>query len=784
MSQNVDDFFEEEEGNASQGNPINIKKILFRVLRFWYIILFCILMGTAIGVYKYKTTEPIYKISSLMLINEDDGSVSLGTNKSGLPGINIGTYSNINNLIVFLTSKSHIKEVLKKLDFTVGYYQKSMFQENEIYKRSPFVVMPDSSLTRIKAAKFDISFTSKSEFTISETGGEDKETHHFFDRITKNGLTFTIVPRENSKAHYIGNDYSFTLNPEDELIKSYRSRVRIALYRSNSSVYEISIAENNKSKGADFINVLSESAVQYNLDRKNYIANNTINFIDKQLSGVSDSLSAAEKILEDFRSTNEVMDVSMQGQMIISQSQELEKEKAALMAQLDYYNYLDNYIENNHNVSELMAPSSMGVQDPILKQLISELSVKHAEKASLQFNSREDNPNITRINRQIETIKSSILENTKSIVSTINIRIDDLNKRLMGLSREIKKLPKTEQLLLGIERKFKFNDEMYKYLLQRRSEAQLAKASNLPDNEIIEYASTKVKLSPDKNKVFMSVVIFGLFLPAVIIFILLAMNNRILDKEELENVTKSDIIGTIPVGKATDGTIPFISTPQSIFSESLRGIRTNLEFYSKKENCRVILVTSSIAGEGKTFFSVNLAACYAQLSKKTLMIGLDLRRPMLSNVISNISKKENKNEEGLSSILSGKSQNPLSSFITTTELPNLEYISAGKIPPNPAELIAGSKTAEIIEELKQQYDVIIIDTPPVGLVSDAQLLAKFADNCLMVSRQNYTPRNVLNQLIAEGKLKSFKHLSFVFNGVPTKKSGYTYKYGGKYYAKI
>ncbi len=781
MSENVNDFFEEEDN--SQGNPINIKKILFRVLKFWYIILICIILGTAFGVYKYKTTVPIYQVSSLMLINEGQESVSLGTSQSGLPGIKIGTYSNINNLIVFLTSKSHITSVLKKLDFTVSYFKKDMFLENEIYKKSPFIVMPDSSLTKIKNVKFDVSFISKDKFVISKDGKkEDAETYKFFDKIEKDGMTFTIVPRDNS-SNYVDKNYSFKLNTLDNLVAYYRSNVRIALYRKESSVYAISIAENNVSKARDFINVLSESTVQYNLDRKNYIANNTINFIDKQLSGVSDSLSAAEKTLEEFRSRNEIMNVSSKGQMIISQSQELEKEKAALMSQLDYYSYLDNYIENNHNVSELMAPSSMGVEDPILRQLISELSVKHAEKASLQFNSREDNPNITRINRQIENIKSSILESTKSIVSTINIRIDDLNKRLMGLSREIKKLPKTEQMLLGIERKFKFNDEMYKYLLQRRSEAQLAKASNLPDHEIIEYASKKAKLSPDESKVFMSVVIFGLFLPAVIIFILLALNNKILDKEDLENIVHDDIIGSVPDGKGLKGEVPFLSNPKSIFSESLRSIRTNLEFYNKKEKSRTVLVTSSIAGEGKTFFSVNIAIGYAQLHKKTVIIGFDLRRPTLFNVISKISKETVKAEEGLSSYLAGNLSKPksIADLVYSTDVENVFYIPSGKIPPNPAELIANERTEKVFRDLKEMFDVIIIDTPPVGLVTDAQLLVKYADNCMLVSRQNYTPKVVLSQLIKEGKLKVFNHLSYVLNGVPIKKAGYTYKYGSKYY---
>lgn len=778
MNQDFDDYT----SDANSESTLNVGKLLKRALRFWYIVLICLLLGSAYGIYSYKTTMPIYKVSSLMLINNGEGNMNslLGTSENGLPGISLGAYSNINNLIVFLTSSSHVEKVIRKLDFSVTYFQKGMFLEQEIYDKTPFIVVQDTTENGFIGGSFDIMFTSKDKFLINRTGKKTIYEGKLFEKMAIRSNKFTVLPNEKVKnIEYTNNPYRFEFNPVKTLVNRYMRKIAISLYRKKSSVYEISTTENNTNKAKDFINEVSNSAIQYNLDKKNHIANNTISFIDKQLSGVSDSLSSAEKILEEFRSSNEVMDVSMQGQMIIKQSQDLEIQKAALMAQLDYYKYLSNYIENNSNVSDLMAPSSSGVNDPVLQQLISELSVKHAEKSSLQFNSREDNPTISRINRQIATIKSSILESTKSIISTTNLTIKDLNKRLMSLSRQIKQLPKTEQVLLGIERKFNFNDEMYKYLLQRRSEAQLAKASNMADNEIIESATTKSRISPNKNKVIVFVIVIGLFLPLVLIFLILLANKKILDKEDVQGILGNPFIGTMPYTKCKSDEIPFLLSPKSIFSESVRSIRTSLQFFKGKSKAKTILLTSSISGEGKTFCAVNIASSYALMGNKTVLIGFDLRKPRLDTYFIKDKKKSAK--YGLSSFLSGDDQFMDSNFIIPSDVELLDYIPSGKIPPNPSELIASERTGLLFRELNELYDVIIIDTPPIGLVTDAMLLEGFADTKILVVRQGYTPKLVLNSLVKENKLDNFNKLSVLLNGVPIKKTGYSYQYGGSYY---
>ncbi len=775
--ENQNYYFEEN----NQESNFDFSKVFYRTIRYWYIILICLFLSIGLGYYMYKTTLPQYKITSLLMISDpqNDQEASVGS-EDAMPGVSLGKYSNIQNQIIFLTSSDHVEKVIKQLDFTISYYEKDMFLYQEIYKNTPFIVIPDTAKEYVQYDHYQINFSDDKTFTLTNEK-HPKETHsfHFFEKIKLYGQSFSIRPNEKTinKRNYINKEYSFVINPLESIINKYKNKISITPYQRGSSIYEVSINENNISKGIDFIETLSQSAVQYNLDKKNQIANSTIMFIEKLLVGVSDSLSSAEKVLEDFRSRNELMDVSMQGQMIINQSQELENQKAGLLLKIDYYNYLVNYIENNQNVQELMAPSSMGVEDPILSQLIGELSSKNAEKSSLQFNSRIENPNITRINRHIENLKTSILENTQSLIATTNLSLKDLNQRLMTLSSQIRKLPKTEQLLLGIERKFKMNDEMYTYLLERRSEAQLAKAANLPDNEIIEKATPQGKVVPDIKRAIIIIILLGLFVPSVIIFLIIFLNNKIQDKTDLESLTKHPIIGEIPSKGKTKDQITFLCNLKSSFSEAIRTVRTNLSFYPSKGNSKTIMVTSIIPGEGKTFFAINLAASYAQLGKKTVILGFDLRKPKLSEYL-NIET----NGSSLSKYLVNNHENLSHNLVEPTHIPNLEIIPTGEIPPNPAELIASQYTDVLFKELEKIYDIIIIDTPPIGLVTDAQLLAKHTDINIITTRHNVTPRPLLNNLLKDGKIKSMKNICMVINGLPQDRRGYSYGYRGDYYS--
>ncbi len=754
----------------------DFKNAFYRALQYWYIIPICLVLATGGAIYLYKTTLPLYEIGARLLISDSQGQQpTIGSEEGALPGINLGTINNIENQLVILTSSSQIQKTLQQLDFTVSYYKKEMFLTQDIYRSNPFKIIPDTIGDQLLNNFFHLEFISDQEFFLRIEGQDEfVEKHKLFEKIELPQASFSVLPVQNNFANAIRqhNNYSFKIHDDQWLIAHYQRKVLINPVQRGSSIYEISIQENNILKGIDFLNQLAKNSVNYTLEKKNQIANNTINFIEKQLVGVSDSLSVAKNVLENFRSRNEMMDISMQGQMIIEQSQELETQKSNFTIQLDYYNYLTDFLQGNQNVLNLLPPSSQGVNNAVLTQMISELSTLNAEKSSLQFNSKIENPSITRISRQIETLKNSILQQAKSNISTTTSAIADMDTRLMQLSRQIRRLPKTEQLLFDIERKFQSTDNMYTYLMERRSEAQLAKASNMPDNEIIEAAAPRGKVAPDKKRFIIIVVLLGLFLPAVIIFLVIVFNNKVQDKEDLKALTNLPFIGIIPARKKKQNGIAMIHNPRSVLAESIRSIRTAIDFYPSTATNRTILITSSLPGEGKSFCAVNLATSYAQLGKKTILIGFDLRKPTIEKYMNLKS-----NSHGLSRFLVKDHDLSNNHIIDATDIPLLEVIPTGEIPPNPVELIAGPHTQTLFHELKQLYDVIIIDTPPIGLVTDAQLLGKYADINILVTRHNVTPKPLLENLLNDQKIKSMRNLCVLLNDLPVNKKGYNYNYG-------
>lgn len=756
----------------------DFKKFFFRAIEYWPMFLAFIFLALALAFIAFETTLPLYKISAKLLISESaDSNISGGaTNvQSTMPGITLGRQSNFDNQAIILTSRKQIEKTIKQLDFEVSYFKKELFKTQEIYKESPFRVIIDSAKVKIKDLEFSVEFISKDQFLLSL---EDKnikfsQKARFFEKINNPNFSITIVPVEKnlSLSGYKDNTYKFRINTLQSLVNYYQNNTKLEKVQYGSSIVDIWILENNVDKGVDFLNKLIQASVNYTLDRKNQIATNTITFIEKQLIGVADSLGEAENLLESFRSSNEVMDVSYQGQMIVTQSRELENQKAALSVRLDYYTYLSDYIQNNRNVQDLISPSSMGVDDPVLSQMIGQLSALNAQKSALEFNSSAENPNVIRIEHSINTLKNSILETLKSVVATTNLSANDVNNRLYSLSHEIKKLPKTEQRLVGIERRFKMNNDMYTFLMQKRAEAQLAKASNLPDNEIIEEAIIFGRMVPDSNRIIILVILGGVILPIIVVFLLIFFNDRILEIEDIKEITSLPMIGQVPFEKFKGNKTLNNDQPNSLLAESFRSIRASLGYYVNQKQNKTILITSTLPGEGKTFCAINIGHSFAQLGKKTILVEFDMRRPSLSKQCG-----IDGNGIGLSNYYTGEVS--VDKIIrTNSNIPNFHLIFSGQIPPNPSELIASENTIKLIEYLQNEYEVVILDTPPLALVSDAHLLTSYTDVNILVVRHNVTPKPLLKINLKDEKVTKIQRMSILLNGIPFQRREYSYQYG-------
>lgn len=765
--------FEENEREKT----LDVKKLFFRATKYWYLWMIFLGLSLFIAFFSWKRTVPMHQLRARILISDsqEGNAPKIGVGQDMLPGISLGSQSHLANQAILLKSRMQIEKTLRHLDFDISYFEVSRFRKSEIYKSSPFKVIIDSSEVRPSNLTIELEFISNDRFELSLPSDKSfSKEAGFYERISHPNFAISIIPVEVNMpgSNYANKTYSFTINNYNTLINYYHKKTWLEPVQFGSNIVDLMIQENNPQKGVDFLNALADNTIALTLERKNQVALNTIEFIERQLVGVADSLSAAENVLENFRSRHEIMDLSHQGQSIISRSKELEEMKSSIKSKLNYYSYLEDYIENNNNISEIIAPSSAGIDDPMLSQLIRQLADLSGERSALLFNATTENPNIARMNASIDNLKSNIIETIKSVVATTNITLEDINTRLYDLSTQIRMLPRTEQRLLNIERSRQMNNETYTFLLNKLTEAQLAKAANMPDNEIIEYATSDGKVHPNRKQYIILVLLSGLLLPSIIVFLLVFTNNKVLEVEDIHEIMPLlPVVGEIPFEKDKNKKKDINKLDNALMSESFRSIRTSLGYYSHDKENKTILFTSTLPGEGKSYCAINLARSFAKLNKKTLLVEYDMRRPSLS-----AQTKISVNGNGLSSYYMGEAK--IDDIIQQDNIEeNLNIIFCGKIPPNPSELIAGKATDKLFEELHKRFDIVVIDTPPMGVVSDAHLLTEYADVNILVVRYNVTPKPVLKINLRNEKVKNIPHLSVLMNGIPYQSKEYRYKYG-------
>lgn len=782
------------------------KELFYKLYRYknWFI---CSIFVLIVAAFLFnETATTLYKCKTTLLLQDNKNSSFL-TSDNIMRGFGLfGDNPNIENEIGILQSFTLIHDAIVQLNLETSIYKQEylfdkianfdfLITNKEIYNEAPIQIIIDKSSLQPISIPFRFKILDKSRIKI-ESFGTDVPLYSyiiddvvaFADTVSVNGIynfeeeikgkyyNFKIHLKTNDTYRWKNEITYFSFNNTNLLTLQYQSNISATNNSKTSSLVEISMKGDNKLKIADFLNTLTNSYLDRNLEKKNRIAINTIKFIDSQISEVSDSLSIAENKLQNFRTSNQVMDLSFQGQKSFEKMSDLESQRAILVMQQKYYEYISNYFQKNNDMSDLIAPSSMGVQDPILNQLTLDLIALNTERNNLINRGNTKNLFLNNIEIQINNLKKTIRENISNNTTTIGIAMQEISNRMAIINSQISKLPSTERQLFGIERKFKLNDAIYTFLLQKRSEAQIARASNTPDYEVIDQARpiTTSIIFPKKRLNYVIACAIGLFIPFLIIMTSEFLNMKISSKKELESITELPVIGHVFHNEGKSN-IVITDASNSTISESFRSIRTNLQFYSKGKDKQVILLTSSYSGEGKSFIAQNLASVFALFGKKSLLIGFDMRRPMIFKSL-NLS-----NKIGMSTILINKTT--VEETIQRTWLENFDCISAGPIPPNPLELIASIKTDEVFNEIRSLYDYIVIDSPPVGIVSDAYLLSKYADVSLYVVRQSYTNKEAFLNNIKHMVDKGIPNISLILNDVKSRGMSYDYGYEYKYYTE-
>ncbi len=780
------------------------KKIIIRYFKYKYYFVAAVLFAMVVAFLINRYGSKVYSNFSTILINKEQRNSFLSSDDIFQSGLFSGIESVENELALF-TSYAMISRAVQEMNLEVSYYLSEnilpfdfirLEKETELYISTPIRVIFDQTHVQPVNVKFYLEHINDSVFRLLANDVEvscydyvaNNEVrrldtlqvagiYKYGEKIVSPDYSFTVFLEDrNSRFIEEKNKLFFTFNNLIQLSLMYAGALSVTNTTPTSSVVSILLSGSHPYKVTDFLNTLTYVYLDENLQKKNQTAFNTIKFIDARISDISDSLSYAESRLQSFRSQNQVMNLSFQGEKLFEKMNEFENERVDIIMQQRYFDYIRDYFNNNDDVSDLMAPSSMEVNDPTLNALIGELM----ELNNQRMNYIENNPKnlfLKDLDIQISNIKKTILENIDYNYKKSEIALEEIDSRVDKLNSQITYLPKTERELIGMERQFKLNDAIYTFLLQKRAEAQIARASSQPDYEIVNKAQyfTSKTISPKTTMNYIIAMFLGLFIPFSVFLVRDFFNDKITEISEIEELTDLPIVGHILQNTTKSKTI-IRDYPKSPIADSFRTVRTNLQFYSHGNDAMTILITSTISGEGKSFCSINLASVYALLGKKTVLLGFDLRRPAL------YSDFNLKNDKGISSYLINNAT--LDDIIQSTPYDNLDLISAGQIPPNPMELIDSTRTAAFFEELRKKYDYIIIDSAPLAAVSDSLLLFKYSDINILVVRHNYTIKDAFKMNLKNIQSKGLDKISILVNDVKISSNSYGYSYQSKYYSNV
>ncbi len=777
----------------------NIKEFIYRLLAKWHWFILFGCLGL-IGSYFYsKTKETTFKVTSSVLVNDESNGMEVN---QIFDGFDIGGKTNMDNHILTLQSYVMSRQAINNLGWNISWYKKGFLRDESLYGNVPFKVVVIDNKRNISGVKINIKPISNQQYYLSITDEVDVNgslvsfdvnellsfgqsyKNEYFDFLINKSDSYSFDSEIVKGGIFLGfssepkvNNYYFYFNNLGDLAKSYRNRTSIGIATKTAKCINLSVIDNNKQKAIDYLNELIRVYMAYGLNNKNRTSENTVRFIDNQLAQLADSLNLAGKTFTDFRSRNGIVNLSQEGDMVVEKLKELESEKAIAERSVEYFENLQDYMGNADQVKLMVAPSVAGIADPGLNAQVLKLSELYSKRTNLSFVAKDKNPGLLMVDDEIKATLNSLEENLRNSLANAKSNLNSLNKRISRINIELAGLPKTEQELISIKRRFDLNNELYTFLLQKRAEAAITMASNIPDAQVLDTASVETAelVGPRIQINLIFGFIIGLIIPFLYILLRDYFDESIKSKEDLEKISKVPVLGCIAHNKYKSDT-PVIDNPRSGISETFRGVRYKLHNINKINGSKIVAIHSLFPNEGKTFSALNLASIMALENKKVLLVGCDLRKPRLHEIF------EHKNENGLSTFLVG--HHNFEEIVTPTLLDNLCYVNSGPIPHNPSELIGNGEFISFINKAQEKFDFIILDNAPVALVTDGMIIGTYAHVNMFILRQDYSKKNqikYINQILEE---KSLKQVSVILND--TNYNGYgnlyrNYGYKNDYY---
>jgi tyrosine-protein kinase Etk/Wzc len=754
-------------GNNNKANNItdevvDFREVFAKYLYHWplYVLLMAIFCG--VGFFVTKIIKPGYEIKASLVL-EDNKADKPSKDNAALEELDLENPPKVvENEIEILKSRNLISKVVYDLKLWVNYSRDTKLVKHEdLYGKSPvdFELLKPQGL--LDEHQFEVLIKDKNTFLLKGAGGKLKE-FHFSNTLINSFGTWKLVPAGNINK-YIGTTINIEISDPNAAANIYQSGISVTLADKEASTVELSYTDQLPQRGRD---VLNDLITRYNeaarLEKTN-LTQNTLDFIDNRLASLKVELGQAEGQVQNFKSSNGITDLSKQSDNFLSSAQANDRDLQNVNVQLGVIESIEDYLNSPNNAN---VPSTLGIVDQGLTSLIQKLADLSQERQRILANTPETSPILDPINSQIKSLRSSIKDNISGIKSSLNAQKRKLEGYSNKVTSSIKDVPINDRALVGLERTQTLKENLYTYLLQKKEEIGLSYASTLDNARTVDSAYVVPPKGTKRLIPLAAGLALGLFIPTVIIFGRSTLKNRIISSKEITKAVSIPILAELTLEKSKN---PIVVHDKARFAlaEEFRTLRTKLHYlHDKKENGRVTLLTSSISSEGKSFVATNLAVALAASGRKTIILEMDLRKPRVSAILD-----IPQDHAGISNYLNGETGE--TKIIQKSELyPNLSVMSRGTYDDNPSELLEQPRTEMLISWLRENYDDIIIDTPPVSIVTDAIIVSRLADVTLYVIRQGFTSKAMLPFIGNMEEEEHFPKLNIVFNGIEKGRYGY------------
>ena len=765
---------QQQQGGDDEDGSLNFNPVewLFTFLHYWYLFVIALAIALGLAMLKNRRWMPTYLSQGSLVIKENTGYGGASLALMQGFGVDAG-YKNVNNQMIMLGSYDLTSRVVDSLPFfNVEYITQGRFKTRQLFRQTPIVVEYTRLDARAYGILYQLNFLPDGSVQISSTDESQPVDIHarYGEPISCSLFDIKIWPTEfmmNSGKVY------FRFRDHESLVNEFMSRLQLSFVREGSTVLALSMVSETPQRDCEFLDMLAKIYLLQNLEQKNEVAENSIKFINQQLESLQASLQVSEGAMTDFRQENKFVDVNSYAGQLMGLISGYDQQAMELRLKETYFDYLINYVHTNIENDAVIAPATMGVSEPMLVGLVQQLNDLRIQRGELT----EKNVYYAKYTKDMENVKAAIEEVVTTMKASLEIEKADLKRRNNEVEEMIKTLPEKELQMVAIERNYRIDDNYYTFFLQKRAEAEIQKASNTPDNSIMDKARVQAIMNAKaKSKTTTTYLVIGFLIPLVLIILSELLNNKIRSPKDVVKLKSFRLIGTLRHARNQNPTLVRAS-PRSSYAEMMRAIRTRIEFVLRRKEKMVICVTSTESGDGKTFLSTNLASLYAMTGKKTLLIDLDLRKP---NIHTKLGLESG---NGMSNYLIGDCE---LEEIQMTDTPfGFDFLRAGTIPPNPGELVHSDKLVNTLKTLRESYDYIVIDTSPIGLVPDAYAIIEQSDMCLFVIRCLQTNKSFCKQTLEQMTqvVENPEKVQIILSDIPTEGrhsygSGYGYGYGG------